>query len=141
MRQRRDREHGTKSSSSGVEQQPANPRGYTRSRRTSNTVTTSRKTYSRSSPRPDFPFKETLHQGARRVMVCIAPNRFLTEFRSAPDTPYWKLVILHWKQWLGPGRLLSMFLAVALLSGGALLWLGWQLVRQDRESNTTSPRL
>ena len=40
----------------------------------------------------------------------------------------------RWKQWFGPGRrLLSMFLAVALLLGGTLLWLGWQLVRQDRE--------
>ncbi len=45
--------------------------------------------------------------------------------------------MLRWQQWLGPGRrLLSMFLAVALLLGGTLLWLGWQLVRQDRELTT-----
>src|SRR5882724_7796310 len=45
--------------------------------------------------------------------------------------------MLRWRKWLGPGRrLLSMFLAVALLLGGTLLWLGWQLVRQDRELTT-----
>src|SRR5215472_7025115 len=42
--------------------------------------------------------------------------------------------MLHWREWLGPGRrILSLFLAVALLLGGTLLWLGWRMVRQDRE--------
>jgi len=42
--------------------------------------------------------------------------------------------MLRWKESLGAGRrILLMFLAVALLLGGALLWLGWRMVRQDRE--------
>jgi signal transduction histidine kinase len=37
-------------------------------------------------------------------------------------------------KWLEPSRhLLILFLATALLLVGALLWLGWQLARQDRE--------
>jgi len=37
-------------------------------------------------------------------------------------------------KWLEPPRhLLILFLATALLLVGALLWLGWQLARQDRE--------
>ena len=37
-------------------------------------------------------------------------------------------------KWLEPPRhLLFLFLATALLLVGALLWLGWQLARQDRE--------
>ena len=31
----------------------------------------------------------------------------------------------------GPRQVLVVFLAVALLSGGGLGWLGWQLLRQD----------
>lgn len=39
-----------------------------------------------------------------------------------------------WNQWLKcPRRLLSSFLGVAVVLVGALLWLGWQLVRQDEE--------
>src|SRR4029453_627050 len=30
-----------------------------------------------------------------------------------------------------PRQVLIVFLVVALLSGGALAWLGWQLLRQD----------
>jgi signal transduction histidine kinase len=42
--------------------------------------------------------------------------------------------MLHWREWLGAGRRIPlMFLAVALLLGGMLLWLGWRMVRQDRE--------
>jgi len=38
------------------------------------------------------------------------------------------------KQWLGPPRrLLLSFLAVAVVLAGVMLWLGWKLVRQDRE--------
>ncbi len=37
-------------------------------------------------------------------------------------------------KWIEPSRhLLILFLATALLLVGALLWLGWQLARQDRE--------
>src|SRR5436190_1978686 len=42
--------------------------------------------------------------------------------------------MLAWRQWFGGGRrILSMFLAVALLLGGTLLWLGWRMLRQDSE--------
>ncbi len=42
--------------------------------------------------------------------------------------------MLGWKQWLGAGpRILALFLAVALLLGGTLIWLGWRMVRQDSE--------
>lgn len=42
--------------------------------------------------------------------------------------------MVSWKQWLEPGRrLLVMFLAIAVLLAGTLLWLGWQLARQERE--------
>ena len=67
------------------------------------------------------------------------PDRFLTEFRRAPNPLglYYnrlEIAMLRWQPWLRPGRrLLSMFLAVALLLGGTLLWLSWRLVRQDRE--------
>jgi signal transduction histidine kinase/tetratricopeptide (TPR) repeat protein len=38
-----------------------------------------------------------------------------------------------WKRGLSSGRrLVAMFLGVALLLGAILLWLGWQLARQDR---------
>lgn len=38
------------------------------------------------------------------------------------------------KPWPGPPRcLLLSFLAVAILLAGVMLWLGWKLVRQDRE--------
>jgi signal transduction histidine kinase len=38
------------------------------------------------------------------------------------------------KQWFGPSRrLLFSFLAVAVALAGVMLWLGWKLVRQDRE--------
>ncbi len=38
------------------------------------------------------------------------------------------------KQWFGPPRrLLFSFLAVAVALAGVMLWLGWKLVRQDRE--------
>ena len=43
-----------------------------------------------------------------------------------------------WKRDLGPGRrLVAMFLAVAVLLTGTLLWLGWQLARQDRQLATS----
>ena len=42
--------------------------------------------------------------------------------------------MISWKQWLeSRRRLLTMFLAIAVLLAGTLLWLGWQLARQDRE--------
>jgi signal transduction histidine kinase len=42
--------------------------------------------------------------------------------------------MLRWREWLVAGRrVLLLFLAVALLLGGTLLWLGWRMVRQDRE--------
>jgi threonine/homoserine/homoserine lactone efflux protein len=42
--------------------------------------------------------------------------------------------MLAWKHWFGGGRrILSMFLAFALLLGGTLLWLGWRMVRQESE--------
>jgi signal transduction histidine kinase len=42
--------------------------------------------------------------------------------------------MLRWKEWLGTSRrILLMFLAAALLLGGTLLWLGWRMVRWDRE--------
>jgi threonine/homoserine/homoserine lactone efflux protein len=34
---------------------------------------------------------------------------------------------------LSSKRLMTMFLAVAMLLAGTLLWLAWQLARQDRE--------
>src|SRR5690349_21224975 len=38
------------------------------------------------------------------------------------------------KQWFGPGRrLMAVFLLVAAILAGSVLWLGWQLARQDRE--------
>ena len=42
--------------------------------------------------------------------------------------------MLRWRGWLGPSRrILSMFLALAMLLSGTLLWLGWRMVRQERE--------
>ena len=41
---------------------------------------------------------------------------------------------MPWKQWFGPGRrLMAVFLVVAVILAGTVLWLGWQLARQDRE--------
>jgi hypothetical protein len=48
--------------------------------------------------------------------------------------------MLRWNRWFEPDRrLLSLILAVALILGGTLLWLGWILVQQDRAS--TAQRL
>src|SRR5262245_37693270 len=42
--------------------------------------------------------------------------------------------MISWKQWLEPRRrMLTMFLGIAVLLAGTLLWLGWQLARQDRD--------
>ena len=42
--------------------------------------------------------------------------------------------MFSWNQWFEPRRrLMTMFLAIAVLLTGTVLWLGWQLVRQDRD--------
>ena len=44
---------------------------------------------------------------------------------------------MSWKQWLETRRrLLTMFLAIAVLLAGTLLWLGWQLARLRSQMKT-----
>jgi signal transduction histidine kinase len=44
------------------------------------------------------------------------------------------LEMTFWRKWFDPRRrLLTLFLAIAILLAVTLLWLGWQLARQDRE--------